>query len=90
MAEDGKEIPVETISPTDEMPGRNSECRVAKPSDESSSKFESYCKLTALVIVLVALVYHLLRGSQEGSILFHSFCIDIEDRTVCERCVLVF
>ncbi|XP_046860226.1 LOW QUALITY PROTEIN: N-acetylneuraminate 9-O-acetyltransferase-like [Xenia sp. Carnegie-2017] len=67
MAEDGKEIPVETISPTDEMPGRNSECRGAKPSDESTSKFESYCKLTALVIVLVALVYHLLRGSQEGS-----------------------
>ena len=39
---------------------------VANKNDVKTSKFESFCKVLAVVIVIIAFVGHLLRGAQEG------------------------
>ena len=40
----------------------------AKKDDVKTSKYESFCKIAAVIIVVVAFVSHLLRGAQEGRV----------------------
>ena len=48
---------------------KNGHCDAKTPSkkDEGrTSKYESFCKIVAVIIVVVAFVFHVLRGAKEG------------------------
>ena len=42
-----------------------------------TSKYESFCKILAVAIVVIAFVFHLLRGGKEGRVLFIFLRIDM-------------
>ena len=51
--------------------GHNQDKTLAKKDEAMTSKYESFCKLIAVAIVVISFVFHLLRGAREGMFFTH-------------------